>query len=221
MMARIRSVHPGLWTDERFASVSPLARLLFIGIWTECDDAGSFEWSPIKLKMRILPADSADAAELLEELASVGAIMGYEIEGRKLGAVRNFTKYQRPKKPNSTYPQTDQVRKWCGDNTPSVGNRFGTGGENLPQMEDGGGNSVSNETAQSASDAEFWSNAKSYLSSESRNPGALIGKWCKEYTKPIAAQAITSAQIERPATKVPYIEAILRKQHSHQPAVPL
>lgn len=96
-MARIRSVHPGLWTDERFASVSPLARLLFIGIWNECDDMGSFEWSPLKLKMRLLPADNADAGALLEELAAANCIMQYEIDGRQLGAVRNFALFQRPK----------------------------------------------------------------------------------------------------------------------------
>ncbi len=55
-MARIRSIHPGLWTDEAFVSLTPYARLLFMGIWTECDDMGSFEWSPLKLKMRLLPA---------------------------------------------------------------------------------------------------------------------------------------------------------------------
>ena len=67
-MARIRSIHPGLWTDEAFVSLTPYSRLLFMGIWTECDDMGSFEWSPLKLKMRLLPADNIDAGELLAEL---------------------------------------------------------------------------------------------------------------------------------------------------------
>jgi hypothetical protein len=138
-VARIRSVHPGLWTDERFASVSMAARLLFIGIWNECDDQGSFEWSPIKLKMRILPADSADARELLEELEAVGSVLAYEIEGRKFGAVRNFTQYQRPKKPNSIYPQTDEVRNFVGIKGTSVPHQLPTSGENSPQMEEGGG----------------------------------------------------------------------------------
>jgi hypothetical protein len=138
-MARIRSVHPGLWTDERFASVSMAARLLFIGIWNECDDQGSFEWSPIKLKMRILPADSVDARELLAELEEVGSLLAYEIDGRKFGAVRNFTQYQRPKKPNSVYPQTDEVRNFVGLKVGEVPNQFPTGGEKAPQMEEEGG----------------------------------------------------------------------------------
>jgi hypothetical protein len=138
-MSRIRSVHPGLWTDERFMEVSPLARLLQIGIWNECDDKGSFEWSPIKLKARLLPVDNCDINELLDELVRAGSVIAYEIQGRKLGAVRNFTRYQRPKKPNSLYPQTDEVRNWCSGERSEVPNQFPTDGENAPQMEDGGG----------------------------------------------------------------------------------
>jgi hypothetical protein len=126
-MARIRSIHPGLWTDEAFVCASPLARLLFIGIWNECDDRGSFDWSPVKLKMRVLPGDNSDTSELLAELIANSCVMKYEIDGKSYGAVRNFTRFQRPKKPNSIYPQTDEVRNWCG--TPS---------EIAPQREDGG-----------------------------------------------------------------------------------
>jgi hypothetical protein len=111
-MARIRSIHPGLWTDETYVSLSPFGRLLFLGIWNECDDMGSFEWSPVKLKMRLLPADSVDAVALLDELADARCVMSYEVGGKRYGAVRNFCQYQRPKKPNSTYPQTEAVRNW-------------------------------------------------------------------------------------------------------------
>lgn len=108
-MSRIRSVHPGLWTDERFASVAPLARLFFIGIWNECDDQGIFEWSPLKLKMRLLPADNADAGTLLAELASAGMVLPFDVAGRPYGAVRNFARYQRPKKPNAIHPAPEHA----------------------------------------------------------------------------------------------------------------
>lgn len=146
-MSRIRSIHPGLWTDEAFVCLSPMARLLFMGIWNECDDMGSFEWSPLKLKMRILPADAVDAASLLSEIELSQGIIRYEVDGKSYGAVRNFCQYQRPKKPNEVYPQTDQVREWVNiaarskrDGSEEVGNQLPTGGENPRQMEDGGGN---------------------------------------------------------------------------------
>jgi hypothetical protein len=121
-VSRIRSVHPGLWTDERFVSLSPYARLLFIGIWNECDDQGSFEWAPLKIKMRLMPIDNVDPASLLEELAEAGCVMRYEILERNYGAVRNFQQFQRPKKPNSLYPQTSEVRKWVNTGARSTRN---------------------------------------------------------------------------------------------------
>lgn len=59
-----------------------------------------------------------------------------------------------------------------------------------------------------SADAVFWSNAKAYLGG--KNPGALIGKWCKTYPKAEVAKAIGAAQVERAVDPVPYIERILR-----------
>lgn len=146
-MSRIRSTHPGLWTDEAFVTLSPFARLMFMGIWNECDDAGSFAWSPLGLKMKLLPADNVDAAALLDEMIGAGLVMKYEIGGKSYGAVRNFCQYQRPKKPNALYPQTDSVRDFVNVNardvrsgSEPVGNQSGSGREKPRQMEDGGDN---------------------------------------------------------------------------------
>lgn len=62
------------------------------------------------------------------------------------------------------------------------------------------------------SDKALWDAAKSYLSSDSKNPGALIGKWVRDHGKNDTAAAITRAQLERPVEKIPFIEGILRKQ---------
>lgn len=143
-MSRIRSVHPGLWTDEAFVSLTPFARLLLMGIWTECDDKGIFQWSPLQLKMRILPADNIDAGELLAELVATECVVKYEINGKFYGAVRNFAKFQRPKKPNDIHPATAEILAFAGhnaepvtDDAPEVPNQLPTSGEKAPQMEDG------------------------------------------------------------------------------------
>lgn len=145
-MSRIRSTHPGVWTDERFVSVSAFARLLFMGIWNECDDYGSFEWSPLKLKMRLLPADAVDAVALMAELAEAGSIVRYEIGDKAYGAVRNFCQYQRPKKPTHVHPQTAEVGEWVNiearstrDGSEEVGEELPTGGEKSRQRKDEGG----------------------------------------------------------------------------------
>jgi hypothetical protein len=112
-MPRIRSVHPGLWTDDAFVSCSPLARLLHIGLWTEADDGGAFSWNPLKLRMRLLPGDNLDLDQLLDELVRADLIRRYEVDSRPYGAVRNFGQFQRPKKPTRTHPMPPDLRTYA------------------------------------------------------------------------------------------------------------
>jgi hypothetical protein len=127
-MARIRSIHPGFWTDEAVVSVSRDARLFFIGLWNQCDDKGVFEWKPVALRLRIFPADPIDVVPLLDELAGVDLIRRFEAEGRWYGVVRKFVTYQRPKKRNDLYPLQQELRLFSGlngDGSPPVRNQWG------------------------------------------------------------------------------------------------
>lgn len=145
-MARIRSIHPGIFTDEAFMSASAHARVLLIGLWCEAWDDGVFEWKPLTLKARIFPADNVDMAGLLAELVTLNVICQFNAKGKAYGAVRNFQKFQRPKKPNSSGVLTAEIAAYVGtgtepatdDNTP-VPNQFGTSSEKSSQMEDGEG----------------------------------------------------------------------------------
>ena len=94
-MSRIRSVHPGLFTDEKFILLSERAQVFFIGLWTEADDYGAFEWKPITLKIKLRGGKDGDVEPLLEEMISVDCITRYEHGGRQLGLIRNFCRYQR------------------------------------------------------------------------------------------------------------------------------
>lgn len=148
-MARIRSVHPSLFTDEAWVSCSPLARVFYIGLMTVADDQGLFEWKPLQLKMQVLPADAADVPALLAELIDVNLIAELTSAGKRLGAIRYFRRFQRPKKPNAIFVLPEEWRTYVdlradGSELADVAddqvpNRFPTGGEKSPQMEDGGG----------------------------------------------------------------------------------
>jgi uncharacterized protein YdaU (DUF1376 family) len=59
-----------------------------------------------------------------------------------------------------------------------------------------------------ASDRDFWANAKSYIGGN--NPGALIGKWRRDFGQDETAKAITAAQLERAVDPVSYVTKILR-----------
>lgn len=171
-MARIRSVHPGFFTDEDIVEVSALARLLLIGLGVEADDKGVFPWKAKTLKMRIYPADNVDMNALLSELEAEGLIRKYEHDGKSYGAIRNFRKHQRPKSPNDVHPCPREILKYVGLEASDSGNakpssesvspiaaddegQFPQDGENAIQMEDGGWRvSLSND--KQVDFADFW-----------------------------------------------------------------
>lgn len=94
-MARIRSIKPDFWTDEKIVELEPFSRLLFIGLWNFADDEGRMVCSPKRIKMQILPADSAEIPRLLGDLERAGLIQRYVVEGIEYLQVCNFTKHQK------------------------------------------------------------------------------------------------------------------------------
>lgn len=144
-MARIRSIHPGFFTDEDIVSVSMAARICVIGLGVEADDKGTFEWKPLMLKMRLFPADNIDMGDILSELEAANVIRKFEIDGKQYGAIRNFRKFQKPKTPNDVHPSTDDIRKYVGladdisETAKGKRDQFPPKGEKSFQMEDGGG----------------------------------------------------------------------------------
>ena len=228
-MARIRSVHPGFFTDERLVCVSMSARMLFIGLGVEADDKGTFEWKPLTLKMRIFPADNLDVSTLLAELEEVDAIVAYEIDGRKYGAIRNFRKFQKPKTPNDIHPMPDDFRNYVGL-TEHVSEAFPQKVEKPPQMEDGGWNKVSEPDGSDADGVDprdaLWSDGVSILKSISgKTDGAarsIIGKWCRDAKDDCALvlSKIRKAQADRVGEPVSWITAAVKPPDKPPPQPP-
>lgn len=122
-------------------AASPHARIFLIGLWTEADDQGVFEWKPLTLKARILPVDAVDAAALLAEIEAASFILRFEEGGRGYGAIKNFRKFQRPQKPNAVHPLPERLRIYVGlSGSVIVGvtDQSRTGTVNPLQMEDVG-----------------------------------------------------------------------------------
>jgi hypothetical protein len=88
---KARGIKPETWTDEVFATLTPYARLLYIGMWNWACDAGHLEDKPTQIKMRILPLDPISGPDLVDELEAAGRITradGYI-------TVRRFSHHQR------------------------------------------------------------------------------------------------------------------------------
>lgn len=82
-MARIRTIKPEFWTDERVGEASVSARLLFIGALNFADDYGGLDRSSKQLKAQVFPYDSVDCEPLVLELIRVGLFIEYEVDERK------------------------------------------------------------------------------------------------------------------------------------------
>lgn len=103
-MARIRTVKPGFFTSLPVASVSPRARLLFVGLFTHVDDDGRAVYEPRLIKAAVFPLDdditASDVASDLEALERAGLVSLYTVDGRRYLLVVGFLEHQVINKPS-------------------------------------------------------------------------------------------------------------------------
>jgi hypothetical protein len=100
-MARIRSIKPDFWTSDQVLECSPIARLLFIGIWNFADDAGRLPFSPKSIKAQVFPADDFtidNVRGMLNELSANGLILIYSVDDKEYLEVTGWH-HQRIDKP--------------------------------------------------------------------------------------------------------------------------
>lgn len=117
-MARIRTIKPDFFTSDDVCALSPLARLLYIGLWCEADREGRMVWAPRAFKRRYLPDDDCDIDALCEELRDAGLVVTY---GDTLAHIPTFLKHQHvnPRETLSVLPSPN-------DDPPRVDDASGT-----------------------------------------------------------------------------------------------
>lgn len=133
-MARIRTVKPEFWSSEQVMECSPMARLLFIGLWNFCDDAGNHVASAKTVKAEIFPADdisSSDVQRMLDELSSNSLIAFYTKGDKDYLHVTGWKKHQKIDRPTFKHPAySDDDRRGLDESSPPEGNgREGKGKE--------------------------------------------------------------------------------------------
>jgi 5-methylcytosine-specific restriction endonuclease McrA len=109
-MARIRTIKPEFWTSEQIVKCSRDSRLLFVGMWNFCDDAGIHPASLMRLKMEVFPGDTVDTSELggwIEELIQHELLNEYEVDGKCFWQITGWAKHQRIDQPNCRHPKPD------------------------------------------------------------------------------------------------------------------
>lgn len=102
-MARIRTIKPEFPQSESMGRVSRDSRLLFVELWTLCDDSGRTRGNSRMLASLLFPYDD-DAPEQIDgwidELEKEGCIVRYIAEGSTYIQVLNWLNHQKIDKPS-------------------------------------------------------------------------------------------------------------------------
>jgi len=125
---RIRSIKPEFWESESLGRVSREARLLFIGLFSCCDDHGRARASSRLLASRLYPYDDDALKKLpawIEELEKEHCIRLYKVNGESYLDIPKWLNHQKIDKPSaSKLPPFDDSRE---DSRGLEKNSLGTG----------------------------------------------------------------------------------------------
>ena len=97
-MARIRTIKPEFWEDEKMASLPFGCRLLFIGMWNQADDQGVVRANPKILKAKIFPYDenlrTSEIARWLDTLQASRMLIPVSYQNESYYLIRTFKTHQ-------------------------------------------------------------------------------------------------------------------------------
>ena len=230
-MSRWFRHYAGMMRDDKLVRVSiktkqSIERVLWV--WgailesaAEIDDGGRFDLDAAEIAY-FLRAKEADIVAILNGLSDANRLEQNHVSNWK------SRQFQSDRSKGRVAAYRERKRAECEKSavTDDYGNSDVTlqdGYCNSPETDTETEIPLSNDNgaALENSDAEFWKLAKSYIGG--KNPGALIGKWCKDFGKEVTAQAITRAQLERPVEKVSFIVGTLQHlaKADEGPTVPL
>jgi len=110
-MARIRSIKPEFWTDEKIVELDFEERLLFIGLWNFADDQGFLDYSPKRIKMQVFPGDNVDVVEGLKKLHEAELIEAFDGPKGVVLWITHWKKHQRVSNPAQPRFQGSDLQK--------------------------------------------------------------------------------------------------------------
>ena len=99
-MARIRTIKPSFFRHEELqdleaANPGLYCMLVFVGLWTQCDNQGVFSCQPRQLKLDILPFLNFEMERTLSTLEAANFLERYTVGGKSYGIISSFPEHQR------------------------------------------------------------------------------------------------------------------------------
>lgn len=115
-MARKRMIDPSIWINEDFGTLTNLAKLVFIGLFSIADDEGRGKASPAYIKAVLFPYNDdlrvADIEKALSEISSKMSVIFYSCDENKYYTLTSWNKWQKIDKPsNSSIPAYEEDNK--------------------------------------------------------------------------------------------------------------
>jgi hypothetical protein len=99
-MARIRTIKPEFWHDEKLAPCDPLTRLVFLGLISAADDFGRVLDNERVLNAFMFPETSDSVREPLANLSRMGRVQrGKTASGQRVIQIVNWERHQKVDKP--------------------------------------------------------------------------------------------------------------------------
>jgi len=94
-MPRIRTIKPEFFLSDDILDLSPLSRLLYIGLWCHADCEGRMKHQR-SIKNQIIPEEQAKYPSLLQELIDAEHVIVYAVNGNEYLYLPTFKRHQRP-----------------------------------------------------------------------------------------------------------------------------
>lgn len=99
-MARIRTIKPEFWHDEKLAPCDPLTRLVFLGLISAADDFGRVLDNERVLDAFMFPETADSVREPLANLSRMGRVQrGKTASGQRIIQIVNWERHQKVDKP--------------------------------------------------------------------------------------------------------------------------
>jgi microsomal dipeptidase-like Zn-dependent dipeptidase len=121
-------IDPCIWQSEDFSKLSILAKVVWIGLFSNADDEGRGRAKASYVKSMIFPYDEDEKAikkvdKTLDEIAQIMSIIFYIEDGNELYQLRNWGKFQTIDKPKNSVlsPCSDKsaiIRRQIDDASP-------------------------------------------------------------------------------------------------------
>lgn len=121
---KIRSLHPGFFSDSKVCSMSFQARLLWQGLWLFADDYGRGPWLAKAIEGAIFPRDEVDIDALMFEVVDAGLVELYGVDGETFYTIPRWDDYQSPKyKAKTSIPDPRTLKKARKINPGQIGDK--------------------------------------------------------------------------------------------------